>query len=219
VFEQRPPRPTDGFSVAALVAGIVGTGPVAFVLGAIGLHRTGRGAAAGRGFAVAGIVLGGLQMLFASLTVAWFVGVLVTGASLSSWLPVSPFGATGATDIDGLHPGDCFDDGEDAGASGTVDRTDCSTVHDGEVLEVVHLPEGAYPGASELELYAEDRCADDAADAVDAAGLDPEDFEYGYYYPLAENWADGSRLLQCTIHGWEADLQGSVLDGDATLSP
>ena len=50
------------------------------------------------------------------------------------------------------------------------------------------------------------------------AGLDPDDFEYGYYYPLEQDWADGSRLLQCTIHGWEGDLQGSVLDGDAAVT-
>lgn len=219
MIEHRPPRPTDGFSLAALVTGILGTGPVAFALGAIGLHRTGRAQTAGRGFAIAGIVLGGLQMLATSIAVAWIVGTAVAGVSILGRLPADPFGtSTGPTTIDDLTAGDCFDSGDDDGLHGTVERTACADTHDGEVLEVVTLPDGTYPGGAELETYAEDHCRSDASTAVDDAGLDPDDFEYGYYYPLEQDWADGSRLLQCTIHGWEGDLQGSVLDGDAAVT-
>lgn len=54
---------TDGVSIAALVTGILGTGVIAIVLGVIGLRRTKRDGSQGKGFAIAGIVLGGLGIL------------------------------------------------------------------------------------------------------------------------------------------------------------
>ncbi|WP_432565681.1 DUF4190 domain-containing protein [Kineococcus sp. SYSU DK003] len=209
----RPPgaASTDGFSIAALVTGVVGIGPVAFALGAVGLHRTGSRRTPGRGFAVAGMVLGGLQMLAASAAAV----LLVVGVA-SGTLPAL---RTGTVAIDDLASGDCFDTGEDQGLTGTVQRTACADRHDGEVLEVIDLGGGAYPGEDSLVGLAEDQCAADAGDAVEAAGLDPDDFEYGYFYPLEQNWAEGSHLVQCTIHGWGGELSGSVLQGDATVGP
>ncbi|MCG7284382.1 DUF4190 domain-containing protein [Cellulomonas sp. ACRRI] len=68
---QAAPR-TDGVSIAALVTGILGTGVVALVLGIIGLRRTKKNGTQGRGFAIAGVVLGGLGVL------SWIVvGVLI----------------------------------------------------------------------------------------------------------------------------------------------
>lgn len=73
-----PPLPapsgTDGFSVAALVFGILALVPVAVPLGVIGLVRTRHGARRGRGLAIAGLVL-------STVWVGVLVGVLVgTGA-------------------------------------------------------------------------------------------------------------------------------------------
>ncbi|MEV7971692.1 DUF4190 domain-containing protein [Cellulomonas sp. NPDC089187] len=58
-----PSDGTDGVALASLITGVLGTGPVALVLGIIGLKRTGPGQKGGRGFAIAGTVLGGLGML------------------------------------------------------------------------------------------------------------------------------------------------------------
>jgi hypothetical protein len=201
-----PARPTDGFSIAALVTGIACTGPVAFTLGAIGLHRTGSRRTGGRGLAVAGLVLGAAQMALGGVAAA-SIGVGAATAALTERTVA----------IDDLAVGDCFATGADGGLEGTVERTDCADRHDGELLTVVDLGSGEYPGAGYLEGYADQTCADDAAAAVDRAGLDPDVFEYGYYYPLAQNWSAGSHVLQCTIHGWDADLTGSVLDGDAQV--
>ncbi|WP_432514114.1 DUF4190 domain-containing protein [Kineococcus sp. SYSU DK001] len=209
-----PSRSTDGFSIAALVTGIAGTGPVAFALGALALHRTASRRAPGRGFAVAGMVLGGFWMLVASVAVVAAVAAGVGGAGLLAGLG----GPRGAVPVDDLVAGDCFETGADDGRSGTVEQVDCAREHDGEVLEVVALPEGPYPGQAYLQAWSEDRCAADANEAVERAGLVPEDFEYGYYYPLEDNWRGGSRLLQCTVHGWDGQgVRGSVLAGDATL--
>ena len=60
-------RPTDGFSIAALVTSLLGFNVIAIVLGIIGLNRTKNGAMSGRGMAIAGIVIGSL----------WFVAVII----------------------------------------------------------------------------------------------------------------------------------------------
>ena len=60
-------RPTDGFSIAALVTSLLGFNVVAIVLGIIGLNRTKNGAMSGRGMAIAGIVIGSL----------WFVAIII----------------------------------------------------------------------------------------------------------------------------------------------
>ncbi|WP_061960742.1 DUF4190 domain-containing protein [Demequina flava] len=58
---------TDGFSIAALVTGIVGLSVVAIALGAVGLRRTAQGARKGTWMAVTGLVLGTVS------TIAWAV--------------------------------------------------------------------------------------------------------------------------------------------------
>ena len=55
------PTPTDGFSVAALVLGLLGFNIFAIVFGIIGLNRTSTGQYSGRGMAIAGIVLGAIS--------------------------------------------------------------------------------------------------------------------------------------------------------------
>jgi hypothetical protein len=54
---------TDGVSIAALVTGVLLLGIVPIVLGIIGLGRTRRNGTGGRGMAIAGIVLGALEIL------------------------------------------------------------------------------------------------------------------------------------------------------------
>lgn len=63
--------PYDSFSIAALVAGIAGItllpglgSILAVVLGIVGLNHARERGAEGRGFAIAGLVLGGLSLLF-----------------------------------------------------------------------------------------------------------------------------------------------------------
>lgn len=72
-------RPTDGFSIASLVTSLLGFNVIAIVLGIVGLNRTKNGAMAGRGMAIAGIVIGSL----------WFVAILI--------LMISYFALTGAS--------------------------------------------------------------------------------------------------------------------------
>lgn len=56
-------RGTDGVSIAALVTGVLMMGIVPIVLGVLGLNRTKKNGTQGRGLAIAGIVLGALEIL------------------------------------------------------------------------------------------------------------------------------------------------------------
>lgn len=58
-----PAQRWDGVSVAALVTGILGLGPVPVVLGAVGTRRTARRQRRGRAMAWTGLVLGVLSIL------------------------------------------------------------------------------------------------------------------------------------------------------------
>ncbi len=71
---------TDGVSVAALVTGLLQLNVVALVLGIVGLNRVRRTGNQGRGMAIAGIVLGGLQTLAVIVVVVLFVGLGVRAA-------------------------------------------------------------------------------------------------------------------------------------------
>jgi len=64
-----PVRPTDGVSIAALVTGILSLGLVPIVLGIVGLKRTKANGTNGRGMSIAGIVLGGISLVFWSIVI------------------------------------------------------------------------------------------------------------------------------------------------------
>ncbi|WP_350257825.1 DUF4190 domain-containing protein [Scrofimicrobium sp. R131] len=74
--------PTDGFSVAALVLGILGFNIIAIIFGIIGLNRTADGRYSGRGFAIAGIVLGAVYLVAIILAFIFFFSIM--GAALAT---------------------------------------------------------------------------------------------------------------------------------------
>jgi hypothetical protein len=71
-----PSASTDGVAIAALVTGILGMGVIPIVLGVIGLRRTKQKGTQGKGLAIAGIVLGSLEILAAiAIGIAVFIGI------------------------------------------------------------------------------------------------------------------------------------------------
>jgi hypothetical protein len=85
-----PPQPatTDGMSIAALVTGIIGLGAVPVVLGILGLKRTKERGTSGRGLAIAGIVLGAVELAIGAVLVAIgliaFLGLATMDSNSSS---------------------------------------------------------------------------------------------------------------------------------------
>ena len=71
----------SGLSIAALVTGILGLGIVPIILGAVDLSRIKNKAASekGKGFDIAGIVLGGLEVI------GWIIVAIVAVIFGSIW--------------------------------------------------------------------------------------------------------------------------------------
>ena len=233
-------RPTDPFAVAAFVTALVGGSLLSVVLGALALHRTRGGSAGGRGLAIAGVVLGALEVL-AGLVVAVVVVVTGVGISLAAQSPAqspaapAPAATAPSTEplqpaepaapapvpqerlIDDLVPGDCYDERADSLDTGTVVTADCAVPHSGEVV-AVHSVAGTFhdffPGDEALQAEADARCSEAVAAAAEAAGLDAPGLKYSYYHPTEANWEAGSRLVQCNVVSSTGSLGGSLSAGD-----
>ncbi|MFV0634227.1 DUF4190 domain-containing protein [Demequina sp.] len=95
-----PVATTDGVSIAALVTSLVGFGPVAVVLGIIGINRTSGGQRKGRGMAIAGLIIG-------------VVGTIVVG--LLIWA-----GARVINELDDLESG-VYENGDSYGDNAYLD--------------------------------------------------------------------------------------------------
>ncbi|NAZ82616.1 DUF4190 domain-containing protein, partial [Kineococcus sp. R8] len=213
------PRPTDGFAIASLVTGIVGLGVVPLALGVVALQRTARSGAAGRGMAVAGIVLGAVGILAGLVLVAAFAVGAVTGLTALAREASSPgtsSAGSAAVGIDDLVAGDCFDypgpdDPEDA-----VLGVDCGDEHDAEVVDVLPLPGTTYPGDDGVDAAADARCSAAVGQALDAAGVDTATLDYDYFAPLRETWDAGLHDVQCLVTAvGDGTLTGSL--GEGTL--
>ena len=80
---QEPAPHTSGFSIAALVLGLLGIWPLAIIFGGIGLSQTKPGRnVSGRGMAIAGLVLG---ILVGLIWIGLFTWAFVAGFTHSSF--------------------------------------------------------------------------------------------------------------------------------------
>ena len=73
------------------------------------------------------------------------------------------------------------------------ERVACATQHSWRALRTVPLPEGDYPGEGAARSAGETPCTD----AGRAAADDPLDFQWGYEWPTAEQWAAGQTYGIC----------------------
>jgi hypothetical protein len=202
-----PPRPrTDGVAVAALVTGVLGTGPVALALGLVGLRRT-RAAAPeprrGRGLAVAGVVLGALA------TLAWvpLIAVLVGSALAQRPLPADVAEPVDAHAVQ-LVPGSCL---ADVPADGQVDRVrvvPCADPHAAQVVSSYAFePDAAWPGSAEASARVEASCDLTAAEREQGTRMLA-------WAPTEASWARGDRTGLCVAVP-PGPVTGSLLDGTA----
>lgn len=75
------------------------------------------------------------------------------------------------------------------------ERVVCSAPHSWRAVEVVDLPAGDYPGEAAVREAGQTPCEEAGLDAAD----DPLDFQWGYEWPTAEQWADGQSFGRCWI--------------------
>lgn len=165
----QPPR-TDGVSIASFVLSLLCcTGLIGLILGFVGLSRTKNGQRKGRGFAIAGIVLGVLSLLVAAggiVFVVYFANTVVTPENAKV--------------------GECIDTERD-GSTVLLTKAECNEEHDAEVVAVVEVTdENRDDIADGMAVFCITAIADEDQAALapylkdlDAVIQDPEDVSVG----------------------------------------
>lgn len=202
----QPAPGTDGFSIAALITGILGISPVALGLGIAGMRRTRRTGQSGRGLAIAGVVLGAVGIA-GWLLVIGLVALLATNEDVqegfSQGFEESYADRTGAN----LNLGDCFELPDDATDLTGIVAIDCASPHGAELVGVDELTDAEYPGEESVVATTEDFCFEQFGEYIgtdyDASGLDMM-----YLYPTQASWTLGDRRLMC----WAQNPDGSPLE-------
>lgn len=184
--------PLDGVSVAAVVTGVLATGPVALVLGVIGLRRTTRSYRRSPRIATTGIVLGAVG------TVGWsIVGVL---AGLGA------FGGAGGTAVPGdvaepatvhsslVAAGNCVELLPPQQEVGEVRLVPCGTPHAAQVISTWEIDVEKYPGPEGALTLAEQECGP----VLEALGAD-ETLLPWWFVPTPAAWDEGERTGACLL--------------------
>lgn len=198
---------TNALAIAALVCGLGGivvglSAPVAIGLGIAALVQISRRPQAGKGMAIAGVVIGALV----SLGYALLIGLVIAiGTSDSS--SGAPDPGSSSAYIDELDIGDCFDD---TSSDDEVAPRDCPDRHDAELVGIVSLPAGAYPGDKAIEKAA-DRACTPPFGAYVGKSRDDSELYLAWWTPDKYTWNSGDRRVFCVAYGPDNDkLVGSV---------
>jgi hypothetical protein len=194
---------SNGLAAAALATGIGGifiglSAPVAIGLGIAALVQIKRRQQAGKGMAIAGLVIGSLVTIGYVVLIGFlFVLGSTYDEGYGSPEPVSSYSTGPTTSVDDLAVGECFDDGSE---EAEVVRQPCTLAHDGEVIADVTLPEGPYPGDNGVDKAADRACSPRFTSYV---GKSPDDSELdlSYWTPTRSIWEDDDRLVVCAIYG------------------
>ena len=211
-----PQVKTNGLATAALATGLAGilfpiAGPVAVGLGIAALAQIRRRRERGTAQAVAGLVLGSLQVIFWTSLLAI---VFATGSDNDpNRYDASPTSTPSYTMPkvygDELMVGECFNDGTD---EGEVVRMPCNEPHAGELIAAVTLPEGPYPGDQKTAAAAEATCNTEFSKYVgipaDKSELNPE-----FWYPDEDYWVHGDRSVVCAAYGPAGEQLQSTVKG------
>ncbi|MEV7615485.1 DUF4190 domain-containing protein [Streptomyces sp. NPDC089799] len=213
------PQKTNVLAVIAFVMSIVCAIPlVPIVLGLIALSQIRKGGEKGKGLAIAALVIHGL-------TIAFYAVFLTLG--LSGALDDDPkrdtsgqITAPGASDVQDIRKGDCFntkddltkvEEGDGTQARLSVQTVPCDQPHEGEAYAVFNLDNGIYPGESKVVKIAEEKCGGQAlADYVGDAAKLPNNLEVFYYYPQAASWTLGDREVTCFLSNTGGTSTGSA---------
>ena len=123
--------------------------------------------------------------------------------------------APGSWSVFDLRAGDCIDD---AGAEGDISEVllvPCADAHTQEVFATVEHPDDAYPGASEVALWADANCLGELQSSL---GLTLADGLFvSYLLPSFDGWNKNSdRTVVCVlVFPTRGSVSGSYVTGDA----
>ncbi|HHC09437.1 MAG TPA: hypothetical protein ENK55_12090 [Actinobacteria bacterium] len=125
--------------------------------------------------------------------------------------------ACGAGSVFALEPGMCFDDPADLPAEiAEVELVACDEPHDNEVIAVVTMPDGPYPGAARAEAFAEEACLD-AFEPYVGVAYEASPLVVSWLTPTAESWDRlGDREVVCIVFDASFEkLEGTVAGSGA----
>ncbi|RSS55323.1 DUF4190 domain-containing protein [Streptomyces sp. WAC01280] len=212
----QPKRSTNGFAVASLVSGIVCClPPLGLILGLIALPQIKKKDQAGKGLAIAGVILSVVSSLLLTLgLVTGGIGTAIDGFKAGvdeASRTKSPFA---------LRKGQCFEGGGKEEVYATdVEIIDCAQPHTGEVSGSFKLTGyERWPGDKEIDGLAEKRCETINSEyALDTWAV-PADLWIYFYKPTRESWRLGDRTVTCALAKEKGTVTGSVRSDTNTLT-
>ncbi|MFI8911954.1 DUF4190 domain-containing protein [Streptomyces sp. NPDC053513] len=215
-YGQPPRRSTNGLAIGSLVSGIVCClPPLGLVLGLVALPQIRKKEQAGKGLAIAGIVLSAVSSL---LVVVGFA----SGGFSAAWngFQKGVDEASRSRSPYALRTGQCFTDASKGEEYATdVKAVDCARPHDGEVtgdFKVTGFDK--WPGDETIDKLAETRCeAINSAYAMDTWKV-PEDVWTYSYQPTSRSWRFGDRAVTCVLASEKKRFSGSVRSDSLTLN-
>ncbi|WP_190413432.1 DUF4190 domain-containing protein [Streptomyces venezuelae] len=211
----QPRRTTNGLAIGSLVAGVVCClPPLGLILGLVALPQIRKREQAGKGLAVAGILLSALSCLLLVIGIA-------TGSFTSAWsgFKKGVDEASRSKSAFSLKTGQCFSvDGELEEYTTDVDIVDCARPHGGEVTGGFKVTGfDAWPGEGAIDKIAVKRCeAINTAYAMDTWAV-PSDAGLFYYLPSKQSWRAGDRTVTCAFASEKRPFSGSVRSDASTL--
>lgn len=115
----------------------------------------------------------------------------------------------GEGDVFALEVGRCLDDpGERTGIE-EVEVVACDQPHDFEVFALVDLPEGPYPGDSQVADRAREACTDRFAAYVGTEEASSA-LATAFLVPNEGGWEGGDREVVCLLYEPDQRLEGSM---------
>ncbi len=195
-----PAKPgTDGVAIAALVLSIFSLLLPAVICSVVALNRISKSRQAGRGLAIASLVISGV----------WLVGIVVyavnaVNADPSSSGSVSGSKLTGAQ----LLVGQCVEVPDPVPATGQVfERRECTAGHNGEVMTADNMPDGDYPGLDQVKSTVLTDCRNELRAY---SGSDTSSLHVVYLYPTSDSWAAGDRRFVCVAVDRAGDVTATM---------
>ncbi|MGV8884192.1 MAG: septum formation family protein [Microbacteriaceae bacterium] len=146
-----------------------------------------------------------------ALLVVGLAGCSLIGDAVGKVVDVD--GDTSAFDVS---VGDCVNDAEatDAEEVANVTIVKCTVEHDYEAYKSIVIPEGAFPGSSEIETTAGDGCQA-AFDGFVGTPYDESTLDFTYLAPTSQSWDEGDREILCMLV--DVDENGDLLPSSVSL--
>lgn len=210
-----PPAPredTNPFAIAAIATALVGLlcggSVLGLVFGIVALKQIRRTGQRGRVMAVNGVVIGALQVVAGLAFIAWGLSTELRDDDLRN--DSGEITEAGDVALDELRAGDCLNglNIDEPELISELPAVPCAQPHQGEVIAIIDLPDGDWPGQETIAEQAGQGCDGRIATFALANG-DPF-VGVRVIPPTRLTWQDGDRRVICLAYHLDGERAGSV---------